>query len=45
MALIEAGAPVSAVCHSEPWVEVDTVEDLFSSETLRRLRVIECSKS
>ncbi len=45
MALIKAGAPVSAVCHSEPWVEVDTVEDLFSSETLRRLRVIECSKS
>ena len=40
MALIETGAPVSAVCHNEPWAEVDTREDLISPETLKRLRAI-----
>ena len=45
MALIESGAPVSAVCHNEPWAEVDTNEDLILPETLRRLRTIKDRQS
>lgn len=45
MALIKAGAPVSAVCHNEPWAEVDTHEDLILPETLRRLRAVKDRQS
>ena len=45
MEIIKFGTSVSAICHNDPWVEVDTPEDLISHETLRRLSAIEGAQS
>jgi L-glutamine-phosphate cytidylyltransferase len=42
--IINDGYPVKAVPVRSPWVEVDTVEDLESEVTLKRLRLISLSQ-
>ena len=40
-AIINIGYPVKAVLTSDPWVEIDTSEDLHSTVTTKRLKMID----